>query len=40
MVQRKTRFNSSKFNLEHDIVSANESWIYSYEPETKQKSTV
>jgi [histone H3]-lysine36 N-dimethyltransferase SETMAR len=34
------RFNSGSSNLVYDIVSGDESWIYSYEPETKQQSTV
>lgn len=34
------RFNSGASNLVYDIVTGDESWIYSYEPETKQQSTV
>lgn len=34
------RFNSGNSNLVYDIVTGDETWIYSYEPQTKQQSTV
>ena len=34
------RFNSGVSKHVHDIVSGDESWIYSYEPESKRQSSV
>ena len=38
--QTLARFNSGSSNAVYNIVSGDESWIYSYEPESKRQSTV
>ena len=34
------KFNRDRSNLVYNIVTGDETWIYSYEPESKQQSTV
>ena len=34
------KFNRGRSNLVYNIVTGEETWIYSYEPESKQQSTV
>ncbi|KYN31822.1 hypothetical protein ALC56_13961 [Trachymyrmex septentrionalis] len=34
------KFNRGRSNLVYNIVTGDETWIYSYEPESKQQSTV
>ena len=34
------KFNRDQSNLVYNIVTGDETWIYSYEPESKQQSTV
>ena len=34
------KFNRGRSNLVYNIVTGDETWIYSYEPESKQQSTL
>lgn len=34
------KFNQGRSNLVYNIVSGDETWIYSYEPKTKQEATI